>query len=457
MKLLRLSFLSGTLLALQASLPGTAFAQVKCVDETTLAAQTEAERADATALPPPRERLFAMVQAALERSNSVGASSLLVDAAQSDLAEARAALDPSISIEARLGPFGNKNGNNTVNNTVQAEGSISFTQLLYDAGRARRLIDWRQHLANAALHNQISAQEQMAALTVGLALEHSRIRQHVQVYGQYVRKMACLVEALEAIVAADRGRASEWVQAQKSMEQAQLSQTQAQAQMRQVEARLRKLVGADLPSTEGMSTAMLVVPDREETLAAALDNPVLKQLSAQALAADRYAQSVESSAWPQVDFTAQGSGEHSLGEGAGAGAKVRVKSGNAGLSIRIPLTTRRLAHAADAAQLRARAAFLQRDEALESQRARIIEVHDQALAAFDRARRVGAVLRNSEMLRTFTLQQWQQLGRRSLFDVMGTEAEHFNLRVQYVNALHDGQQLNVVMLSLGRGVGGWLR
>lgn len=455
MKLLRLSFLSGTLLALQSSLPGTAFAQVKCVDETTLTAQTEAERADATALPPPRERLFAMVQTALERSNSVGASSLLVEAALSDLAEARTALDPSIGVEARLGPFGNKSGNTTVNNTIQAEGSISFTQLLYDAGRARRLIDWRKHLADAALHNQISAQEQLAALTVGLALEHSRFRQHVQVYGQYVRKMACLVEALEAIVAVDRGRASEWVQAQKSMEQAQLSQTQAQAQMRQVEVRLRKLVGDNLPSTDGMSTAALAVPDRDETLAAALDNPMLKQLSAQALAADRYAQSVESSAWPQVDFTAKGSGEHSLGEGAGA--NVRVKSGNAGLSIRIPLTTRGRTHAADAAQLRARAAFLQRDEALESQRARIVEVHDQAQAAFDRARRVGSVLRNSEMLRNFTLQQWQQLGRRSLFDVMGTEAEHFNLRIQYVNALHDGQQLNVVMLSLGRGVGGWLR
>ncbi|MGA1328535.1 MAG: TolC family protein [Rubrivivax sp.] len=455
MKMLRLPLLSVTVLALLSSWPGAASAQVKCVDESTPSAQTEAERSDTAALPPPRERLSAMVQTALERSHAVGASSLLVDAAQSDLAEARTALDPSINIEARLGPFGNKTGNTTVNNTVQAEGTISFTQLLYDAGRARRVIDWRQHLADAALHNQISAQEQVAALTVGLALEHSRFRQHVQVYGQYVRKMACLVEALETIVAADRGRASEWVQAQKSLEQAQLSQTQAQAQMRQVEVRLRKLVGENLPSTEGMSTAVLVVPDRDETLAAALDNPVLKQLSAQALAADRYAQSVEASSWPQVDFTAKGGGEHSLGEGAGA--NVRTKSGNAGLSIRIPLTTRGLAHATDAAQLRARAAFLQRDEALESQRARIVEVHDQALAAFDRARRVGAVLRNSEMLRTFTLQQWQQLGRRSLFDVMGTEAEHFNLRVQYVNALHDGQQLNVVMLSLGRGVGGWLR
>jgi hypothetical protein len=40
---------------------------------------------------------------------------------------------------------------------------------------------------------------------------------------------------------------------------------------------------------------------------------------------------------------------------------------------------------------------------------------------------------------------------------MNAEAEHYNLRVQYVNALHDGQQLNVVLQSLGRGVGEWLR
>jgi outer membrane protein TolC len=270
-----------------------------------------------------------------------------------------------------------------------------------------------------------------------------------------VRKLACLVEALEGIVAVDRGRVSEWVLAQKSLEQAQLSQSHAQAQMRQVQTRLRKLVGRVLPSTEGLSTAMLGVPDREETWAAALDNPLLRQLSAQALAAERYARSVEASGWPQVDFTAKGGGERSLGEGAGP--RVRDKSGNVGLSIRIPITTRATAHATDAAQLRARAAFLQRDEAIENQRARIDEVHDQALAAFDRARRVGSVLRNSEMLRNFTLQQWQQLGRRSLFDVIRTEAEHFDLRVHYVNALHDGQQLNVVMLSLGRGVVGWLR
>ena len=85
------------------------------------------------------------------------------------------------------------------------------------------------------------------------------------------------------------------------------------------------------------------------------------------------------------------------------------------------------------------------------------EVHEQTTSSFDRARRVGAVLRDSEQVRNFTLQQWQQLGRRSLFDVMGAEGEHYNLRINYVNALHDGQQLNANLLSLGRGVNEWLR
>ena len=67
------------------------------------------------------------------------------------------------------------------------------------------------------------------------------------------------------------------------------------------------------------------------------------------------------------------------------------------------------------------------------------------------------MLRSSEQVRSATIQQWQQLGRRSLFDVMGAEAEHYALRVAYVNALFDLQQLNANLLALGRGVGEWLR
>ena len=113
--------------------------------------------------------------------------------------------------------------------------------------------------------------------------------------------------------------------------------------------------------------------------------------------------------------------------------------------------------ASKAAAKRASAAGLQRAEALEARRFRVAEVYEQTTSSFDRARRVATVLRASEQVRNFTLQQWQQLGRRSLFDVMGAEGEHYNLRINYVNALHDGQQLNANLLSLGRGVTEWLQ
>ena len=74
-----------------------------------------------------------------------------------------------------------------------------------------------------------------------------------------------------------------------------------------------------------------------------------------------------------------------------------------------------------------------------------------------RAKRVADVLRDSEQVRNFTLHQWQQLGKPSLFDVMAAEADHDNMRVAHVNALQDVQQLNANLLSLGRGVIEWLR
>ena len=74
-----------------------------------------------------------------------------------------------------------------------------------------------------------------------------------------------------------------------------------------------------------------------------------------------------------------------------------------------------------------------------------------------RAKRVADVLRDSAQVRSFTLQQWQQLGKPSLFDVMAEEADHCDMRVAHVNALHDLQQLNANLLSLNRGVIEWLR
>jgi outer membrane protein, adhesin transport system len=128
-----------------------------------------------------------------------------------------------------------------------------------------------------------------------------------------------------------------------------------------------------------------------------------------------------------------------------------------GVTVSIPLLNPAIEYSSQAARKRAEAALLQRADVLEQRRQRIVEVHEQASAAFDRLQRISLVLRDSDRLRNFTLQQWQQLGRRSLFDVISAESEHYNLRVQYANALHDGQQMNAMLTSLGTGLAEWIQ
>ncbi len=431
-----------------------AAARAACVDETRFATTPGSEAEAGVPATDPRATLQGMVRDALERSQAVGASRLLAEAALSDVEETRAGLAPQVGLSAGFGPGASRTVGITETSTAQVRASLSASQLLYDGGRTDRLTNWRAQLAESARLGTLTVREQLALSTVALAFERSRYRQHVVVYGQYARKMACLVEALETIVRADRGRASELVQARKSLQQAELSQTQAQSQARQIDVRLRRLLGDGLPGVEGLSTLLLAVQPLPSLVAEVERSPEIAQLGAQVAAASEYARAVALGSKPQVSWQFTGGGT------AGAGGNVGpTKSGSLslGVAVNVPLYSPGLAPASDSARRRAEAAALQRAEALETRRFRVAEVHEQTLASFDRAQRVGAVLRDSDQLRNFTLQQWQQLGRRSLFDVMATEAEHYNLRVSYVNALHDGQQLNALLLSLGRGVSEWLR
>ncbi len=397
-----------------------------------------------------------MVAQTLARSESLGAARLLAEAADQDTAELRAAKQIQASMGGTAGPAVNHAATVNEHSLLQLRGNFSLSQLLYDGGRSDRLVDWRSRIADAARLGQLNLQEQLTLNTVALAFERSRYRMQAQVWGQHVRKMGCLVEALEQIVAADKGRLSELVQAQKSMQQAELSQVQAVSAARQIELRLRRLVGDGLPAADGLSSLMLAVPELTGLLAQAERSVEIAQLDAQAAALKEYARSVEAGNKPQLSWTVGAS--QSLGVGGNlAGAAGRATALSAGLAINVPLLSPGIAASSDAARKRAQAAALQRSDALESRRARLAETHEQASAAFDRVRRTGEVLRDSERVRNFTLQQWQQLGRRSLFDVMAAESDHYNLRVAYVNALHDGQQMNTILSSLGPGLSVWLK
>lgn len=431
-------------------------APTRCIDEENFdkAAKDDAPLAQNA---PARQVLGDLVGDALRRSQALGAAQLLTEAAQSDIDEARAAKSLQASLGLSAGPAATNTAGYTEKAAMQARGSLTASQLLYDGGRSDAMVDWRTALAESARLGQLNQQEQVAVNTVALALERSRWRMQVQVWAQYARKMGCLADALELIVKSDRGRASELVQARKSLQQAELQMTQAQSQLRQTEVRLSRFVGDALHGTQGLASVLLQVPDLPQVQADAENSFEIAQLGAQATAAERYAAAAAAANKPQLSWSITGAKSTATGGNVTASSSSKSTSVGIGLSLNVPLLAPGVAASSDSARKRAQAAALQRADALEARRFRVAEVHEQTLSAFDRARRVAATLKDSELVRNYTLQQWQQLGRRSLFDVMSAESEHYNLRISYVNAIHDGEQLNAVLLSLGRGVTEWLR
>ncbi len=431
-------------------------AEARCVDEDSFddrgaaANPTPGAPSSPVPAPAPLEQLQNLVREALSRNHGVDAARLLAEAALQDTEEARANKGIQASLTASASPGLGTDGHR-LDGQMQLRTGLAVGRTIYDGGRLDRIVDWRSQQAEVARLGQIGTQEQIALSVVSLAFERSRYRMQAGVYSQYVRKTGCLVEALQTLVEADRGRMSELVQARKQLQQAELQQVQAVSSARQIEVKLRRLVGDGLPSIQGLSTLLLAVPELPEMLAAGEGASDIAQLAANTGALQALARAVEAGTRPQVSWNVGGSGL--LGVGSG---NPRSASLNAGVTVSIPLLNPGVEHSVQAARKRAQASALQRSDALETRRARIAEVHEQSVSAFDRLRRVALVLRDSDRVRNFTLQQWQQLGRRSLFDVMAAEADHYNLRVQYVNSLHDGQQMNATLVSLGSGLQAWM-
>nr|WP_310734445.1 TolC family protein [Ideonella livida] len=283
----------------------------------------------------------------------------------------------------------------------------------------------------------------MALQTVSLSLERHRRRLQAQVWTQYLAKVCGLVGALEQIVATDRGRASELAQARKQALQVRLAATQARHELALAETRLRRYVGPELPELPPLGGLWVLTPPLETLGTLARQAPEIARLDAEAQAADRLTEATRAGQGPQLAWQLMAQ-RNAAGD---RGAQYQ-----AGLQLSLPLWAPQHDPALQAARQRAEAARLQREDQWQALRARLGEVHLQAEHAFGRAQEVAQVLRASERVREDTTLLWRQLGRRSLFDVIAAEAEHFNLRLAYVDALHDGQQAVALLWSLAGGV-----
>lgn len=398
---------------------------------------------------PPETQLQLIAREAVRRSAGAGAAALLAEAARFDEDQARAALAPVVTVGGSVGPVRSTFDGATLRSGTQVSGTLAASGILWDGGRTQAVIRYRQELRDAARFNAQSTQEQVVLDALSATLERNRYRSQARVYQQYARKMGCLVDALEQIVAVDRGRASELVQARKTQAQAELARDSALALSRQLEIRLRKYVGDQGGLGEGVSGPLAQIMDTGEIIRLIERSSELQLMRAQADGAGHLAASADAALRPQVTWSAnatQGSLGGAPNSAVQAGVSIAYNLFNAGADK----------SAAAAAARRAEAARRQYEESLNTRTARAFEVQELASSAFDRARRYVDVLKDSERVRVSTFQQWSQLGKRSLFDVMSAEGDHFALRVAYVNALYDGYQASAQLRSIGGGLLGWL-
>ena len=402
----------------------------------------------------PRAALQSLIDTTLARSKALGAARLLVEAARFDMEETRAQGLPTATLTIGGTGLRSTAGAASASRGGQLNTTLSAGMPVWDFGRVTKLTEWRKELAEVAAQGQRSAEEQLALNVVTLALDRSRYVLQGQVYTQYVRKMACLVDALEIITKADRGRASELVQAQKSLQQADLSLEQTMSGLRQTEVRMKRLVGEPLPPSTGMSVTLSVLPELAQMETDILLGADVAQAEAQARSQRNFAESVIAGQKPTVNLTGSASALFRSGNLPG---ETRSTDIGAGVSITIPILQPGAQAQANAAVHRYRATVLQRDEAIEAKRYRLLEMHEIGTSTLDRARRIVEILRNSDRVRASTLQQWQQLGRRSLFDVMAAEGDYYSMRVAHVNAMFDAQQIVALIWSMGRGVAAPLR
>lgn len=423
--------------------PEPAPTQSRCTEEDPGAAKTAADAGTTTFSADPRQGLQNLIDLTLARSKALGAAKLLADAARDDIAETQAMRWPTASLTISEQGISNTVNGRDAGKGGQFNAGVTASVTVFDFGRVAKMIEWRKEMAEVALLGQRSAEEQLTLTAVNLSLDRARYILQSQVYGQYVRKMACLVEALEIITKADKGRSSELLQANKSMLQAEMSVSQTQSALRQTEIRLRRLVGEPLPPPVGMAAALSVMPALDDMMADILQAPDITQATASARAQRSLTESIAAGQRPTVSL---------VGNAIKLAGVSRANDFGAGVQVSIPLLQPGANAQLSAAVKRYQSTLLQRDEAIEAKRYRLLEMHEMGSEVLDRARRIVEILRNSDRVRAATLQQWQQLGRRSLFDVMASEGDYYSLRVAHVNAMYDAQQVIALIWSMGRGV-----
>ena len=402
------------------------------------------------------EPLRAAATAAVVRSASVREAAAGVRASLQDVREAQAARAPQLSLEVA-----SRYTQVSTNSAAQSlRGTPYFianaTLPVYDFGRISAQVDSRMAASDAQDQRLRAVYENVAGDTVIALVELARSRALTLATDRYLDRIGQLAKMITELIREDRGRTGELTQVQSRLLQAAAARSTIESRLRETEISLSRLLGDDAQAKaliEAASTAVvmnaLLTPPALEPLLAAIDrHPVIRQLVAETEAQSQLAKSLGSARFPQFSVVA---GRTPINPGA-----TTQYLDFAGVTMSVPLYRGGGDVAAErSARERELSVRERRDQTERDINARIRLLHQNTTSQLARANEYAQLMQISDRVLQDFYEQWSQLGRRSLFELLSAEIEHHSVRLAWINSVHDSLAAQMRMRAEAGSISEW--
>jgi adhesin transport system outer membrane protein len=361
-----------------------------------------------------------IVVIATNRSPQLREANSAARAAQFDVDEAKGARWPKLEMSAssRAASFGATN-----NNADRSTGRIGLTATynLFDAGRTSSQIKAREFTQQSMTDRLAQAREAVVFETVNAYLQIIKQRRTADLYKHHIDRLGLLVKKLELVVAVFVGRRSELTQANVRLGQARDGLDIALSREREGKNALVRLLGADdlIPPLARDVPHYARAPVLEELVSMLDRHPQLHAELADTQSAKEAVHVASASRLPQLDLEATKlSGRDTYGNSA---------PGQTYLAVR---WTAFQGFAGQAAQ----GAAIERANAAEERYAQTrIDIEYRLRSAWadyqtnlERTKSLSALALATNQVRQDYYVQWNDLGKRSLLEVLIAENDHLS-------------------------------
>ncbi|QQZ39518.1 TolC family protein [Pseudomonas sp. SK3(2021)] len=325
-------------------------------------------------------------------------------------------------------------------------GTLSVTTNVWDWGKnASELRTAKAALGSAELTGQVE-REQVAFDTSSGLVNLMRYQQSMAVAEDYVQQMSSRVDMLSKITQSDKGRASELVQARAKLLSALASRTQIENQRELTRIKLQRLLGEEAPvMPEGLELEDSLVVDPTTALAALDKHPLLLRLKAQAEMEDGRAAALKADGLPGLNLVAR---KEENGLSGGNDDLDRDNGWYVGFDVQWQAFSGGSNKAAQAAAgARKSAALEQYEKASEDLRQEINRLAQSRITTAQLAQEYQRLSTETDRVRKMFYEQWYNLGKRTLLDVLVAENDHFNSQLQAINNRWDSVIADLSILS----------